>query len=60
MKFMIAYRKPGEPIQVAFPDRYHTKELSGLLANVTSLYVPEAVVGVTSACCSDHQVSFYL
>ncbi|KAF9151529.1 hypothetical protein BG015_006550 [Linnemannia schmuckeri] len=52
---MLAYRKPGEPIQVAFPARYHTAELSSLLHNVTELYVPEAVVGITGACCSDHQ-----
>ncbi|KAG0250414.1 hypothetical protein BG011_008358 [Mortierella polycephala] len=52
---MLAYRKPGEPIQVAFPARYHTPELSSLLRNVTELYVPEAVVGITGACCSDHQ-----
>lgn len=55
---MLAYRKPGEPIQVAFPARYHTPELSSLLHNVTELYVPEAVVGITGACCSDHQVRF--
>lgn len=53
---MLAYRKPGEPIQVAFPARYHTPEVTALLHNVTELYVPEAVVGVTGACCSDHQV----
>ncbi|KAF9298265.1 hypothetical protein BGZ74_009455 [Mortierella antarctica] len=52
---MLAYRKPGEPIQTAFPARYHTPELSSLLRNVTELYVPETVVGVTGACCSDHQ-----
>ncbi|KAG0201398.1 hypothetical protein BGX28_005776 [Mortierella sp. GBA30] len=55
---MLAYRKPGEPIQIAFPARYHTPELTSLLRNVTGLYVPEAVVGTTGACCSDHQ-SFY-
>ncbi|GJJ69943.1 bacterial leucyl aminopeptidase [Entomortierella parvispora] len=52
---MLAYRKPGEPLQVAFPARYHTPELSSLLRNVTELYVPNAVVGTTGACCSDHQ-----
>ncbi|KAF9953723.1 hypothetical protein BGZ72_005210 [Mortierella alpina] len=52
---MLAYRKPGEPIQVAFPARYNTPEVTALLHNVTELYVPEAVVGVTGACCSDHQ-----
>ncbi|KAF9391914.1 hypothetical protein CPB97_005041 [Podila verticillata] len=52
---MLAYRKPGEPIQTAFPARYHTPELTALLRNVTELYVPETVVGVTGACCSDHQ-----
>ncbi|KAF9999214.1 hypothetical protein BGZ79_007159 [Entomortierella chlamydospora] len=52
---MLAYRKPGEPVQVAFPARYHTPEVSSLLRNVTELYVPNAVVGTTGACCSDHQ-----
>ncbi|KAG0309129.1 hypothetical protein BGZ98_005068 [Dissophora globulifera] len=52
---MLAYRKPGEPVQIAFPARYHTVELSSLLRNVTELYVPNAVVGTTGACCSDHQ-----
>jgi len=53
---MLAYRKPGERVQIAFPARYHTAEVSSLLRNVTSLYVPNAVVGTTGACCSDHQV----
>ncbi|KAK3818543.1 MAG: hypothetical protein J3Q66DRAFT_271363, partial [Benniella sp.] len=52
---MLAYRKPGERVQIAFPARYHTAEVSSLLRNVTSLYVPNAVVGTTGACCSDHQ-----
>ncbi|ORZ05541.1 hypothetical protein BCR41DRAFT_312194 [Lobosporangium transversale] len=52
---MLAYRKPGEPIQIAFPARYHTPEVSALLRNVTQLYVPDAIVGTTGACCSDHQ-----
>ncbi|KAF9998867.1 hypothetical protein BGZ65_005700 [Modicella reniformis] len=52
---MLAYRKPGEVIQVAFPSRYHTQEVTSLLRNVTALYVSNAVVGTTGACCSDHQ-----
>lgn len=52
---MLAYRKPGEPIQIAFPSRYHTEEVTSLFRNVTELYVPYAVVGTTNACCSDHQ-----
>ncbi|KAF9968635.1 hypothetical protein BGZ73_009193 [Actinomortierella ambigua] len=55
---MLAYQKPGEPIQTAFPLRHHTPELTELLVNVTQLYVPETKVGFTGACCSDHQSFF--
>ncbi|KAG0237723.1 hypothetical protein BGW42_000129 [Actinomortierella wolfii] len=55
---MLAYQKPGEPIQTAFPLRHHTPELTNLLVNVTELYVPETIVGFTGACCSDHQSFF--
>ncbi|KAF9346846.1 hypothetical protein BGX26_001640 [Mortierella sp. AD094] len=52
---MLAFRVPGKPIQIAFPDLIGSPELSKLLIKVTEIYVPNAVVGYTSACCSDHQ-----
>lgn len=32
-----------------------TPEASYLLGNISQIYSPELVVGLTSACCSDHQ-----
>mmetsp|Transcript_30089 Transcript_30089/g.70799 ORF Transcript_30089/g.70799 Transcript_30089/m.70799 type:complete len:127 (-) Transcript_30089:29-409(-) len=52
---MLAFRKPGEPLQIAFPDRYDTKELTELAQQVSRSYVPNATVGFTPVCCSDHQ-----
>ncbi|KAF8525591.1 Zn-dependent exopeptidase [Hysterangium stoloniferum] len=52
---MIAYHKPGEPAQLGLPDRIGTAEVAQLVANVSALYSPELSVGLTSACCSDHQ-----
>ncbi|OZJ02100.1 hypothetical protein BZG36_05212 [Bifiguratus adelaidae] len=52
---MLAYHKPGEPMQCGFPGRYSTKEVIALAANITNLYAPELVTGETMACCSDHQ-----
>ncbi|RUS20131.1 Zn-dependent exopeptidase [Endogone sp. FLAS-F59071] len=52
---MLAYHKEGEPMQCGFPERYHTEEVTQLVSNVTALYAPELVTGVTRACCSDHQ-----
>lgn len=52
---MLAYRKPGESLQAAFPDSSQaTEEATWLAANITNLYVPELVTGRTKACCSDH------
>lgn len=54
---MIAYRKAGEPLQMAFPGNLATKSATDLVRKITNLYVPELLVGFTPACCSDHQVS---
>jgi len=55
---MIAYHVPSEATQCAFPNRYVTAELTTLAQTVVAAYVPELVIGITTACCSDHQ-SFY-
>lgn len=52
---MLAYRKPGEPLQLGFPDKIGLDEAKWLVGNVSGLYAPELVVGETAACCSDHQ-----
>ncbi|KAJ3360062.1 hypothetical protein GGF32_008649 [Allomyces javanicus] len=55
---MLAYRKPGEPLQCGLPDRYMTPEANLVVRKVAEAYVPEVQVGSTSACCSDHQSFF--
>ncbi|KAF8827113.1 hypothetical protein HHX47_DHR5000824 [Lentinula edodes] len=55
---MLAYRKPGEPMQLGLPKSIGTSEVAQLVANISSLYSPELEVGFTSACCSDHQSFF--
>jgi hypothetical protein len=54
---MIGYRKPGESHQIAFPrsPSYASAELNELLFKVVPLFVPELILGYTSACCSDHE-----
>jgi len=52
---MLAYHASGERAQLAFPDTIGTLEVAWLVANVSSLYSPELKLGVTPACCSDHQ-----
>ncbi|KAM0755208.1 Zn-dependent exopeptidase [Meredithblackwellia eburnea MCA 4105] len=53
---MIGYRKPGEPRQIAFPpDSLGLQEARFLLGNISSIYTPDLVPGITPACCSDHQ-----
>ncbi|KAJ4479204.1 hypothetical protein J3R30DRAFT_3882692 [Lentinula aciculospora] len=52
---MLAYRKPGEPMQLGLPMSIGTPEVAQLVANISSLYSPELEVGFTTACCSDHQ-----
>ncbi|RUO96923.1 hypothetical protein BC936DRAFT_141250, partial [Jimgerdemannia flammicorona] len=52
---MLAYRREGEPMQCGFPERFRTEEVTVLVRNVTQFYVPELTIGITGACCSDHQ-----
>lgn len=52
---MLAYHVPGEPRQLAFPDKFVTQSATELVRNVAELYVPELEQGYTPACCSDHQ-----
>ncbi|EST06860.1 Peptidase M28 [Kalmanozyma brasiliensis GHG001] len=52
---MLAYRHPGEPLQLAFPDKFVTQSATDLVRQVAELYVPELEQGYTPACCSDHQ-----
>jgi len=55
---MISYRRTGEAMQCAFPNRYHTPTLTSLLQTTVREYTPELIVGTTTACCSDHQSFF--
>ncbi|GAA94120.1 uncharacterized protein L969DRAFT_16339 [Mixia osmundae IAM 14324] len=56
---MIAYRKPGEPLQLGFPaDGTATAAATDLVSNISSMYAPQLRVGPTRACCSDHQSFF--
>ncbi|PWN36560.1 Zn-dependent exopeptidase [Meira miltonrushii] len=52
---MLGYRKPGEPLQVAFPDKLATQAATDYVIDLARLYVPELQIGYTPACCSDHQ-----
>ncbi|KAL7421836.1 hypothetical protein Q5752_003607 [Cryptotrichosporon argae] len=52
---MLAYRVPGEPLQLGLPSSIELPEASALLAALAKLYAPALVVGRTDACCSDHQ-----
>jgi hypothetical protein len=52
---MIGYRKPGEPLQVAFPDKLATESATQYVMSIARMYVPELQLGYTPACCSDHQ-----
>ncbi|KAF9478678.1 Zn-dependent exopeptidase [Pholiota conissans] len=52
---MTAYRAPGEPLQLGLPARIGTPEVTQLVANISAIYSPELHVGITTACCSDHQ-----
>ncbi|CAO1612913.1 unnamed protein product [Parajaminaea phylloscopi] len=52
---MIAYRRPGEPLSIAVPDKLSTQSASYFLLETARLYVPQLVRGTTPACCSDHQ-----
>ncbi|KAI0051251.1 Zn-dependent exopeptidase [Auriscalpium vulgare] len=52
---MTAYHEPGEPPQLGLPDLIGTPEVHQLVANISAIYSPELKVGLTPACCSDHQ-----
>jgi hypothetical protein len=52
---MTAYRAPGEPLQLGLPDVIGSPEVTELVSKIAGLYSPELTVGITSACCSDHQ-----
>lgn len=52
---MLAYRKPGEPMQIAFPDKLATASATKYIWNLAEIYAPELEQGYTPACCSDHQ-----
>lgn len=52
---MIGYRKPGEPLQAAFPDKLATQAATDYVMAIAKIYVPELQLGYTPACCSDHQ-----
>lgn len=52
---MLAYRHPGEPLQIAFPDKFVTQSATDLVWQIAELYAPELTQGYTPACCSDHQ-----
>jgi len=52
---MVAYHNPGEPAQLAFPNRLATESATLYVQALAQLYTPELVVGYCTACCSDHQ-----
>jgi len=52
---MLGYHKADEPPQLGLPSYIGTSEVAQLLANASHLYSPELSVGITTACCSDHQ-----
>ncbi|KAI0302649.1 hypothetical protein BC826DRAFT_1089747 [Russula brevipes] len=52
---MTAYHEPGEPPQLGLPEIIGTPEVAQLVANVSTIYSPELVIGFTPVCCSDHQ-----
>ncbi|CAE6505379.1 unnamed protein product [Rhizoctonia solani] len=52
---MLAYRDPEEPLQLGLPQFIGLPEAGYLVANVSKIYAPELTVGLSAACCSDHQ-----
>ncbi|KAH7345710.1 Zn-dependent exopeptidase [Rhizoctonia solani] len=52
---MLAYRDPSEPLQLGLPQSIGLPEAGYLVANVSKIYAPELTVGLSAACCSDHQ-----
>lgn len=52
---MLAYRLPGEPMQIAFPDKLSTTTATEYVWQIADIYQPQLEQGYTPACCSDHQ-----
>lgn len=52
---MLAYHVPGEPLQIAFPDKLSTTTATAHIWSIADIYAPELEQGYTPACCSDHQ-----
>ncbi|RPD60843.1 Zn-dependent exopeptidase [Lentinus tigrinus ALCF2SS1-6] len=52
---MLGYHAADEPAQLGLPDIIGTPEVAQLVANLSAIYSPELKVGITPACCSDHQ-----
>ncbi|KAK0552963.1 hypothetical protein OC846_002686 [Tilletia horrida] len=52
---MVAYRAPGEPLQLASPAQFVTVSARTFVQSLAQLYAPELVIGLCTACCSDHQ-----
>ena len=53
---MLAYRKAGENLQLAFPYSIHTPSLTASLKKVIAHFLPDLKICTSRACCSDHQV----
>ncbi|KAJ1302127.1 hypothetical protein OPQ81_000956 [Rhizoctonia solani] len=52
---MLAYHDPEEPLQLGLPQYIGLAEAGYLVANVSKIYASELTVGLSAACCSDHQ-----
>ncbi|CAG7847752.1 Peptide hydrolase {ECO:0000256/RuleBase:RU361240} {ECO:0000256/RuleBase:RU361240} [Serendipita indica DSM 11827] len=52
---MLAYHSSEEPMQLGLPQAIGSPVAAELVANISSIYAPELTVGITAACCSDHQ-----
>ncbi|PFH51322.1 hypothetical protein AMATHDRAFT_142927 [Amanita thiersii Skay4041] len=52
---MLAYRAYQEPRQLGLPDLIGSPVAMDLVTKAAAIYSPELQVGLTPACCSDHQ-----
>ncbi|KAF8639735.1 hypothetical protein AX17_000997 [Amanita inopinata Kibby_2008] len=52
---MLAYHAFQEPPQLGIPDLIGSPAAAELVIKAAALYSPELQVGITPACCSDHQ-----
>ncbi|EIW77097.1 Zn-dependent exopeptidase [Coniophora puteana RWD-64-598 SS2] len=52
---MLGYHVASEPAQLGLPDVIGTREVADLVTKISAIYSPELRVGITPACCSDHQ-----